>query len=42
MNMDREISKSDIVTFVIKENTINSSIPMWQNINMGENSALWK
>jgi hypothetical protein len=42
MNMDRDFSKSDIVTFIIKENIVNSSMPTWQDINMGENTALWK
>jgi len=38
----KEIFNSDIISFVIKNNTINSSIPKWWDINNEENNALEK
>ncbi len=35
----KEISNSDIISFVIKKNIVNSSIPKWWDINNGENNS---
>jgi hypothetical protein len=38
----RKIANSDVISFVIKKNIVNLSIPKWRDINNEENNALEK
>jgi len=38
----KEFTNSDVISIVIGKNIVNLSIPKWQDINNGENSALEK